>query len=172
MKTPPFTVRTASEKDLDAVCDLVAEAVAALRRNGIDQWDELYPDRAQFAEDIRRNELRLVLCAGRLTALYTVNDRCDPAYANGAWSSPAASFRIIHRLCVAPARQGTGLGSAVIRRIEAELREQGVGAIRLDVFTQNPAAQALYVRAGYRPVGFADWRKGRFLLLEKRLQTA
>lgn len=169
MKTPALTVRLAAESDLDAVCGLVAEAVAALRRSGIDQWDERYPDRAQFAADIRRKELRLVLCDGQLAALYAVNDRCDPAYANGRWSATGAPFRVIHRLCVSPARQGAGLGSAVIRRIEAELRTQGVGAIRLDVFTQNPAAQALYVRAGYRPVGFADWRKGRFLLMEKLL---
>lgn len=172
MKTLPFIVRTASENDLDAVCGLVAEVVAALRRNGIDQWDEHYPDRAQFSEDIRLKELRLVLCDGQLAALYTVNGQCDPAYANGTWSTPATPFRVVHRLCVSPARQGSGLGSALIRHIEAELRKQGVGAIRLDVFTQNPAAQALYVRAGYRPVGSADWRKGRFLLMEKRLQTA
>lgn len=166
---PRFAVRTAAAADLDAVCGVVAEVVAALRRAGIDQWDERYPDRACLDEDIRRGELRLVLLDGVPAALYAVNGRCDPAYAAGRWHCPGASFRVLHRFCVAPAFQGTGLGSTLLRQIEASLRAQGVTAVRLDVYTRNPAAQALYRRAGYRSVGQVRWRKGLFDLMEKPL---
>lgn len=162
-------VRLAAAADLDAVCGVVAEVVAALRRAGIDQWNERYPDRACLDGDIRRGELRLVLLDGVPAALYAVNDRCDPAYAAGRWHCPGASFRVLHRFCVAPAFQGTGLGSALLRQIEASLRAQGVAAVRLDVYTRNPAAQALYRRAGYRSVGQVRWRKGLFDLMEKPL---
>lgn len=166
---PRFVVRSAAAADLDAVCGVVAEVVAALRRAGIDQWDEQYPDRACLDEDIRRGELQLVLHDGVPAALYAVNDRCDPAYAAGRWRAPEVSFRVLHRFCVAPAFQGTGLGGALLRQLEASLRAQGVAAVRLDVFTRNPAAQALYRRAGYRRVGQARWRKGLFDLMEKLL---
>lgn len=166
---PRFVARSAAAADLDAVCGVVAEVVAALLRAGIDQWDEQYPDRACLDEDIRRGELRLVLLDGVPAALYAVNDRCDPAYAAGRWRAPEVSFRVLHRFCVAPAFQGTGLGGALLRQLEASLRAQGVAAVRLDVFTRNPAAQALYRRAGYRRVGQVRWRKGLFDLMEKLL---
>jgi hypothetical protein len=35
--------------------------------------------------------------------------------------------------------------------------------------TENPFAQNLYRHNGYEARGFADWRKGRFDLMEKKL---
>lgn len=164
-----LTLRRATVADLDTVCRLVAAAAAAMRRAGIDQWDERYPDREVLEEDIRRQELRLALLDGDPIALCTVNEAADPAYANGRWEYHGASFRILHRFCVDPRHQGKGLGGRLLRRIEAELHAQGVEALRLDVFTENPTAQALYRRAGFRRVGQAVWRKGVFDLMEKRL---
>lgn len=42
-------------------------------------------------------------------------------------------------------------------------------SIRLDCFTQNPYSQKLYYNLGFKNVGFAHWRKGEFLLMEKVL---
>lgn len=38
-----------------------------------------------------------------------------------------------------------------------------------DIVTQNPFAQKLYRHNGYESRGYADWRKGRFDLMEKKL---
>lgn len=40
-----------------------------------------------------------------------------------------------------------------------------------DVFTENPYAQKLYRKSGYQVRGYADCRKGRFDLMEKKLET-
>ena len=45
----------------------------------------------------------------------------------------------------------------------------GYESVRLDVFTKNPFAQKLYRNNGYKVRGYADWRKGRFDLMEKEL---
>ena len=39
----------------------------------------------------------------------------------------------------------------------------------MDVFSENPFALKLYKRNGYQVRGCADWRKGRFFLMEKSL---
>lgn len=163
-------IRPADPADLDATCRLVAAVVDALRRAGIDQWDEAYPDREQLAADTRRRELRLMPRDGHPIALCALNARCDPAYANGRWEQPEAPFRVLHRLCVDPEYQGLGLAHALLRHIEAEARAAGCETLRLDVFTKNPTAQALYRSAGYRCVGQARWRKGVFDLMEKKLR--
>ncbi len=54
--------------------------------------------------------------------------------------------------------------------IEAELCKKEIEAIRLDAFTENPNALKLYKNLGYKIVGYADWRKGRFYLCEKNIK--
>jgi ribosomal protein S18 acetylase RimI-like enzyme len=52
---------------------------------------------------------------------------------------------------------------------EDTLRSEGIEAVRLDAFSQNPAALRLYEKRGYEKVGEVTFRKGRFYLFEKKL---
>lgn len=53
--------------------------------------------------------------------------------------------------------------------VESMAMKNGIKAIRLDAFTENPIALRLYEKLGYNIAGYADWRKGRFALMEKKL---
>lgn len=74
-----------------------------------------------------------------------------------------------HRFCVSPDFQNKGIGRVVLNHIEQQLRDLSYTSVRLDVFLQNPYALSLYQKNGYVERGYADWRKGRFLLMEKKL---
>jgi GNAT superfamily N-acetyltransferase len=52
---------------------------------------------------------------------------------------------------VLPAHRGRGIGSALIRALEAEARDRGIGRLSLSVERDNRAA-ALYRRLGFQPV--------------------
>lgn len=161
--------RKAVENDLDAVFSVIKDAIAELDRNGIPQWDELYPDREILAEDISKHELIIGTLGGEIASIFVVNSECDEEYENGAWQYPDASFRVIHRLCVNPKFQKRGVGADTMKHIEAELKKEGIETVRFDAFTQNPYALRLYDKLGYAKVGYVDWRKGRFVLMEKKL---
>lgn len=161
--------RQAGIGELDAVFEVFREAIAEMDRNGIPQWDEHYPDRAVLRSDILKNELTLGLVGGEIASVYVLNAECDAQYANGVWQYPAAAFRVIHRLCVNPKFQNRGIGPRTMRHIEADLIAAGVETVRLDAFTLNPYALRMYDKLGYVRVGTADWRKGRFWLMEKKL---
>ena len=62
-----------------------------------------------------------------------------------------------------------GIAKTTLSHIEQELWKSNIEAVRLDAFSENPFALSLYQKAGYEKVGVADWRKGRFYLMEKRL---
>ena len=79
------------------------------------------------------------------------------------------NFCVIHRLCVNPKFQKQGIAKKTLIYIEEKLQKECVKSIRLDVFTENPYALRLYEKAGYHKTGTADWRKGKFLLMEKLL---
>ncbi|HKE48296.1 MAG TPA: GNAT family N-acetyltransferase [Rhodanobacteraceae bacterium] len=59
----------------------------------------------------------------------------------------------LYSIAVAPEARGAGIGEALLAAAERDAREQGSTSLRLEVRTDNPAAQGLYERRGYRRFG-------------------
>lgn len=161
--------RLAEERDIDAVCALITSAIAEMERNNIYQWDNIYPTKEDFTNDIIKKTLYVGTIDDDIAVVYAINQDADEQYANGTWAYPDSNYSIIHRLCVNPKFQNRGVAKETLNNIETTLREAGTESVRLDVFTENPFALKLYRRNGYAEVGTAHWRKGTFLLMEKHL---
>jgi ribosomal protein S18 acetylase RimI-like enzyme len=161
--------RTAGEDDLNELCALVQAAIKAMEAHAIPQWDERYPDREILREDIGKKQLYVGTQGGKIAVFYVLNGEFDAAYRNGNWQCTGRPFSVVHRLCVDPALQNQGIGRKTMRHLQEQALGMGSGSIRLDVFSRNPFALRLYQSLGYSRVGSADWRKGRFYLMEKNL---
>lgn len=161
--------RNADIGDLDEVCLLVDRAVREMLRLNIRQWDEQYPVRADFEQDIEQRQLFVGTLNGRIVVVFVLNQVCDAEYQNGAWTYDGKDFCVIHRLCVNPSDQNRGIAKNALQYIESSLKERGIFWIRLDVFSKNPYAFRLYDHLGYVRVGTADWRMGSFYLMEKQI---
>lgn len=161
--------RLAEETDTDTICAFVKNAINHMEAHHIFQWDDLYPTREDFLADIHKQQLFVGMVDRDIAVVYVVNKESDEQYQNGDWNYPDSECRVIHRLCVNPAYQNRGVAKSTLLHIEEELREAGVETIRLDVFSRNPSALSLYQNNGYEKTGDADWRKGRFYLMEKHL---
>ncbi|HEV7752641.1 MAG TPA: GNAT family N-acetyltransferase [Baekduia sp.] len=59
----------------------------------------------------------------------------------------------IKRMYVVPDARGRGLAKVLLEALEAEARRLGYRIARLDTGAQQPAAQRMYERAGYQPIG-------------------
>lgn len=169
LKKEAIRFRVAEESELDTVFRMFQCASKHMEEQGIYQWDELYPDRNDLEEDIRKGELYLGVAEQEPVAAYVLNRERDEAYINGKWKGEEASCMVLHRLCVNPAFQGKGIGTFTMRHIEECLGKRGCRSIRLDAFTENPIAERMYKKLGYQVVGFAEFRKGKFFLMEKLL---
>ena len=159
--------RKATLDDLEKICSLVFHAVDVMISHNILQWDELYPTREDFQDDITKNLLYTGLVDERIVAVFALNRECEEEYQNGLWKYPDKPYYILHRLCVDPDFQNQGIARYTLLHIEAELLKNDIHAIRLDAFCNNPYALKLYDSLHYSRVGYADWRKGRFYLMEK-----
>lgn len=162
-----ISFRKAEMADLEEIYRLVKDAVAHMEEQNIMQWDELYPTRDDLLTDIEKDQLTVGVIEGTIVVIYVLNRESEAEYANGNWQWPDEPYFVIHRLCVSPSFQNMGIARQTLLQIENNLKASGNHAIRLDVFTQNPFALRLYERLGYVKTGYADWRKGRFLLMEK-----
>ncbi len=160
----------ATIENLTEIVSLIKSAVFSMEQMGIYQWDEIYPDEATIKQDIESGELYIGKVDDITAVIYVINIHCDDEYINGDWQYPNSDYRIVHRLCVHPDFQNMGIGRMTMEHIETELSKKGIEAIRLDAFKDNPYALKLYKKLGYKIVGYADWRKGRFYLYEKNIK--
>jgi ribosomal protein S18 acetylase RimI-like enzyme len=173
-------------EDVEEISRMVDSAKELMSSQGIEQWDEIYPAKEDFEDDIKKQTLYVVidddnleseessadtnnekLTDSNLAAIYVISTEYDDAYNNASWEYDNAC--IIHRLCVAPGQQNKGIGKKLLDKIEGQLVDMGFDSVRLDVFSENPFALRLYEKNGYEKRGHADWRKGRFYLMEKKI---
>jgi ribosomal protein S18 acetylase RimI-like enzyme len=164
-----MTIRRAIASDLPALEALTVECVAQMRALGVEQWDEVYPDGPVIAQDIATGTLHVLDGPDGVIGCVTVDDRPDPLWQGLRWSADGVPFAAVHRVMVHPSCQGRGLAKQLMAHAEVTARGQGCRSIRLDTFTKNPVALALYEKLGYRPTGYALMRKGEFVGLEKLL---
>lgn len=156
--------------DLDKICELIEAAKVTMNKNDIYQWDEIYPIREDFQIDIENKTLYVACLSDKICGVYTISTECDGEYDKCRWENEKNTACIIHRLCVDPMFQNKGVGRDMLNHIEKQLYELGYRSVRLDVFSQNPYALAMYEKNGYIRRGYADWRKGRFYLMEKSIE--
>ncbi|MGI5906899.1 MAG: GNAT family N-acetyltransferase [Candidatus Pararuminococcus gallinarum] len=156
-------------EQIDGIFAMYKKAVESMKRLGIDQWDDAYPDLATITEDVQNQHLHVGILEGVIAVAVAVNQSADPEYQKGGWQDSSGDFSVIHRLCVSPDFQNRGIARAVMTSIEHRERELGRKSIRLDSFSKNPHALRLYQSLGYRIVGEAQFRKGTFIMMEKLL---
>ncbi|EQB88440.1 GNAT superfamily N-acetyltransferase [Clostridium punense] len=159
----------AEEKELQEIINIFNDAIEEMNKHNILQWDEVYPDKNTIENDIRNKELYVGKIHSEIACVYAVNDECHEEYINGNWKYPKATYAVIHRMCVNPKFQNQGIGILTLNHISEKLKSEGVETIRLDAFSLNPFALKMYYKNGYVKVGEANWRKGKFYLMEKKL---
>ena len=162
----PFPAVIADLPDLVALKDA---CIARMRADGIEQWDEAYPDAAVLARDLAAGTLHVLRRGTHVLGCVTLDTAHDPLWQGMAWSTAGEPAAAVHRLMVHPAAQGRGLAKLLMAHAESLARARGFRSIHLDCFTANPAALGLYERLGYRRTGTAKMRKCPFICFEKLL---
>ena len=125
-----------------------------MRENGIDQWDENYPDRDSLLYDLNTETLFAYRENSVILGIVVLNESQDEEYAEIKWSTSDADRNIVvHRLAVQPDQQGKGIARKIMDFAEVHAKDQGSDASRLDTFSQNPRNQKFYTNRGYTDLG-------------------
>ena len=162
--------RLGKNEDLDIIVKVFEKVIYELGKEGIYQWDSLYPNEEVLKSDLEKKQLYVGIYDGKIVSIYVLNQECDEQYKNGHWQYENASFYVVHRLCVNYDFQHKGIGKKTMIHIENELRNKNIETIRLDTFSENIYAMKMYEKLGYVNVGETNWRKGKFYLLEKKIK--
>lgn len=161
--------RGAEPRDLPELMALFRAATRQMDAQGILQWDEIYPDEVTIRADIVRGQMRVGTRSGRIAVAFMLEICSEGDYEPADWRYREPAFAVLHRLCVHPDFQGQGVAKEAMDFLEDAMLSSGIRTIRLDAFSQNPAALHLYESRGYEKAGEIRYRKGLFYLYEKRL---
>jgi GNAT superfamily N-acetyltransferase len=164
-------IRQANLVDVTGLMDLVRACTLNMQSQGIDQWDDIYPDRGTIQRDVDAGSAFIARIAGVIAGAATLNEHQDPEYTDVPWRFSGRPA-VIHRLMVAPAAERKGVARALMRFLEARAESSGYNCIRLDVFVQNPRAVRFYELSSYHRAGQVRFRKGNFYCYEKILGHA
>jgi len=161
-------IRPAHIEELDILYGIVKNATRHMDGQGIPQWDDIYPSKVILKDDIEKQQMHVIEVEGRVAGLIVMNEDQSPEYANAAWCY-FGRLLVVHRLAIDPTYQRRSLATCLMDFAEDAAASRGYHAIRLDAFTQNPGALALYERRGYRKAGTVRFRKGDFFCYEKQI---
>lgn len=161
--------RNAQPEDLPRLLDLYLGSIELMRFQGIDQWDDVYPNEAVLEQDIVNQELYVLEEEDGLAASIVLNEDQEPQYRYVDWQYHTGKIGVIHRLCVDAGHQGRGCAKQMAKMAEQHFRKRECSAVRLDAFPKNQPAIRLYQSLGYEFCGRILLRKGVFHCFEKSL---
>lgn len=144
----PMSVRTATESD--------AEVLLRLLRRLDDETRFMMHEPDERTTTTREQEglLRAILASGNSTALLAEEDGRLVGFLEATGGGFRRNRHVTHLVVgVLGAYAGRGIGTALLREAERWAREHGIHRLELTVMVNNPAAVALYEKAGFAVEG-------------------
>lgn len=154
--------------NLSQTLKVLEEVKQYMLSQGIDQWDEEYPNQDTIINDIQNKQAYIYTENEQVLAYMVLNEEYDVEYDDLNWTTPTP-FIVIHRLFVKPTAQGKGISSQMIQYAEEYAQTNKYASIRFDAYSLNNTANAVYTKKGYALVGTVQFRKGVFNCYEKAL---
>ena len=159
-------------EQLDAAMEIIEQGRAYLKSQGLDQWQNGYPNKDSILTDIQ-NEKGYFLTDGQHQFAYLCMDfDGEPAYNNikGNWlTDQNAKYMVIHRLAFNAAHRGKGLSSTLLHLAEQFCKEKGIKSIRMDTDPDNKIMQHIMKKASFTYCGTIWFAGGDKLAYEKTL---
>ncbi|MCE5171694.1 GNAT family N-acetyltransferase [Paenibacillus profundus] len=148
-----MTIHRAVPAELDDVMTLVRECTEQMHSQGINQWDENYPNAHILMEDIRSGWLHTYRDGEEIVGMMTLDENQEEEFEAISWRDQGGRALIAHRLAVKPSHQGQGIAKKLLAFADNYAQEQGYSSLRFDSYSKNTKAVELYKRLGYEVRG-------------------
>lgn len=148
-------LRKAKLSDLPAITAIYEDAKEALKAQGIDQWQDGYPNEESARADIESGTSYVLAdeCGVFATACLAFGH--EPTYdvvLGGAWQAEG-SYGFLHRVAVSGARKRSGAASRFFEELRRQAGERGIKILRGDTHQDNAAMQRTMEKNGFSRCG-------------------
>ncbi len=154
-------LRKASREDEAAVLELYGEASRFLAAQGIDQWQDGYPNGETFRGDLSRGESWVLEEDGEVLATACLGFGREPTYdkiCQGAWAVEPPEYAFLHRIAVSEKLRGKNAPGLFFSQLEQDARGRGLLCLRGDTHRGNKIMQHVLEKNGlaYRGIIYLE----------------
>lgn len=142
-------IELATQNELDRVKEIAEACAKNMIENNIFQWNDKYPSREIFKEDIKNKSLYISKINHEVVGCIMLSSFKDDVYKSVNWITPDEYNLYIHRLAVHPDFQKKGVGRILMDFAEKYAREKKFISVRLDTFSMNKRNLKFYELRGY-----------------------
>jgi ribosomal protein S18 acetylase RimI-like enzyme len=166
--------RKTDKTDINEIMGIIQQAQAYFKANGIDQWQNNYPNAETIGNDVSNGNSYVLLKDNQVVATAAIIFDKDITYDNiyeGQWLSDN-QYVVIHRIAVSNSYKGLGLGNEIIKKVEQLCANNGVRSIRIDTHGQNLSMQRLLKKNDFQHCGIIYLQDGnKRIAFEKILKS-
>lgn len=149
-----MNIRRAQRTDLDAICDITDQAKLSIAAMGFDQWQQGYPNREIWKQDIDEGLAYVAVDRGEVVGMFRYSVDPEAAYEaiEGRWltEDPYAS---IHRCAVNQECRGQGIINALFEYACKMAAADGMRSVRIDTHPDNSPMKRALEKAGFELCG-------------------
>lgn len=162
-------IRLGQRSDLKRIMETTRAAQKGLRMDGVDQWQDGYPEICDFEKDMEEDSLYLV-DEGGVLAFAAILEGEDEAFKTlDNWKEN--TYLTIHRIAVDPSFRGRGLARDIFTFAGVRARDQGLGGLRVDTHRDNMAMRRLVDSLGFEYRGLINSGRKERLAYELVLRS-
>lgn len=147
--------RKAKKSDIPRIMDIIISAQKYMKENGIDQWQNGYPNEESILDDINEGKSYVLKRDGEVIATTYLSFDGESDYDiiyEGQWLSDE-KYAVIHRIAVDNGLKGQGVAGEVFKFIEKICLEKNVFDIKIDTHRDNKSMQKFLIKNGFERCG-------------------
>ena len=146
-------IQLAKISDLEIVEEIARACAKDMIKKNIFQWNEYYPSKNVFKNDIENQDLYVGLINSKVISCIMFSSFKDEVYRDIKWLKSDSKNLYIHRLAVHPTFQKKGVASKMMDFAENYAKINNFNSVRLDTFSQNPRNNKFYKSRKYIKLG-------------------
>lgn len=133
---------------------------------GLSHWYP-FPNSDWFTKHNQGRDLYGVIVDDLLVGTFSLSENKEPYDDGTIWEEPDAHCLYFSAFGILPSYQQKGIGSEVMRRMDAMVQEQGYPRVRFDAVAHHEKLLHFYTRLGYEQKGVHPVGMWQVMFFEK-----
>lgn len=137
--------RKTTKADINGIMSIIKQAQDYFKEQGINQWQNNYPNIDTISSDIHKEESYVLLKDNNIVATAAVSFDGEKTYDSiyeGQWATNN-DYVVIHRIAVDNNYKGLGVSSEIIKYVEELCLNKSIYSIKIDTHEENLSMQKL-----------------------------
>lgn len=165
-----YQLRNAKAGEETIAMDIIDQAKAYLKAQGIDQWQTGYPNMEAILGDIEKQRGYFILEGDTIFGYACIDYEGEPAYKElkGNWLSGADDpYVVVHRMAFSKESRGKGLADVAFRLVAEQAKAKGISNFRVDTDEANQIMQHVLKKNGFTYCGVIWFDNSEKIAFEK-----